>query len=203
MKAMNHKSYFCLSPNNLSEAMEFAKLVASSNLVPRHFQGKPGDILIAIQMGSELNLPPLQALQNIAVINGRPCLWGDALLAVVKAHPEFEYLKEYEENQTAVCQVKRKNQPEHTATFSQADAAKAQLANKPGPWQQYPKRMRQMRARAFALRDTFPDALKGIAVAEEVQDTLPAFPAGASKSLNTSSNHKLGAAAAKDKLSMS
>lgn len=54
------------------------------------------------------------------------------------------------------------------------DARKAGLAGKQGPWTSYPKRMRQMRARAFALRDVFPDVLRGMPVAEELMDT----PAG-------------------------
>ena len=44
------------------------------------------------------------------------------------------------------------------------------VAGKQGPWTQYPKRMRQMRARAFALRDVFADILKGMPIAEELQD---------------------------------
>ena len=51
------------------------------------------------------------------------------------------------------------------------DAKAAGLLGKQGPWTQYPKRMRQMRARAFAVRDVFPDVLKGLPVAEEVMDT--------------------------------
>ena len=51
-----------------------------------------------------------------------------------------------------------------------ADAKTAGLIGKQGPWTQYPKRMRQMRARAFALRDVFPDVLRGMPVAEELQD---------------------------------
>ena len=53
------------------------------------------------------------------------------------------------------------------------DAKRAGLYGKQGPWQQYPKRMLQMRARAWALRDVFPDVLRGVHVAEEAQD-LPA-----------------------------
>ncbi|OGO94864.1 MAG: hypothetical protein A3F10_05510 [Coxiella sp. RIFCSPHIGHO2_12_FULL_42_15] len=144
--------------------------------MPKNFSGKSGDVLIAVQMGMELGLKPLQSLQNIAVINGRPCLWGDALLAVVKAHPDFEYIQETEENETAICRIKRKNEPEHIATFSQNDAIRAGLASKEGPWRQYPKRMRQLRARSFALRDVFPDALRGIQMAEEVNDYIDVTP---------------------------
>src|SRR3546814_4979258 len=50
------------------------------------------------------------------------------------------------------------------------DAKKAGRAGKQGPWSQYPQRMRQMRARAWAMRDGFADVLKGIGIAEEVRD---------------------------------
>lgn len=53
------------------------------------------------------------------------------------------------------------------------DAAKAGLKGKQGPWTQYPKRMMQMRARSWALRDVFPDVLRGMPVAEEVMDYAP------------------------------
>ena len=118
-----------LTPSNLTEAMEYAKLIASSAIVPKAYQGKPSDILVAVQMGAELGLKPIQALQNIAVINSRPSVYGDALLALVQVHPSFEDIKEWfdEKTNTACCTVKRKNQSEHTASFSSEDAKKAGL----------------------------------------------------------------------------
>ncbi len=50
------------------------------------------------------------------------------------------------------------------------DAKRAGLWGKGGPWTAYPKRMLQMRARGFALRDAFPDVLKGMISVEEAQD---------------------------------
>jgi hypothetical protein len=166
---------FSLNPSTMAEALEMANLMADSDMVPEDFKGKPGNVLVAVQMGSEVGLPAVQAIQNIAVINGRPALWGDAALAVVKAHSAFESIKETldESTMTAMCTIKRKNEEARTVTFSQSDAEKAGLWSKKGPWTQYPKRMLQMRARSFALRDVFPDALKGIAIAEEVRDIPP------------------------------
>lgn len=164
---------FDLSPKSLAEAMELANILAASSIVPKDFQNNAGNILVAIQWGMELGLKPMQAMQNIAVINGRPCIWGDALLAIVQSYSACEYVKETfdSESMTAFCEVKRKSDPEaHTTSFSINDANVAGLTTKPGPWQQYPKRMLQMRARAYALRDKFSDALKGIPIAEEVQD---------------------------------
>ena len=166
-------SGFGLVPQNMAEAMQLADVLASSDLVPRDYQRKPGNILVAVQWGAEVGLKPLQALQNIAVINGRPSLWGDAIVALVRGSGLLEYMQETHDGDTAVCTVKRRGQPEEVRTFSQADAKAAGLAGKPGPWTQYPARMRQMRARAFALRDVFADVLKGLAVAEELQD-MPA-----------------------------
>jgi hypothetical protein len=162
------------TPTNLSEAMALAKMIAQSDLAPKDYKGKPGNVLIAMQFGAELGVAPMQSVQNIAVINGRPSLWGDLALALVQKNPEYEWHKEYYkgegEGKFAVCEIKRKGHELSVKTFSVADAKKAALWNKAGPWQQYPDRMLQMRARAFAIRDRFADALKGLSIGEEVMD---------------------------------
>lgn len=168
-------SYGILNPTNLKEAMEMAEMMSRSTIIPKDFANNPGNIVVAMQWGMELGLAPLQAMQNIAVINGRPSLWGDAMIALVRASVVCEYVKEeYSgegENFTAVCRVKRTDQDnEEVRTFSMADARQAGLLGKQGPWQQYPKRMLQLRARGFALRDMFADVLKGMASAEEQRD---------------------------------
>lgn len=164
-----------LQPQNLKEAMEFSKMIASSEMIPINYRNKPNDVLCAIQWGNEIGLAPLQALQNIAVINGRPSLWGDSLVAVCKSHPDFRGIEEnyIEEEDKAVCVVKRNVAGTIETTkgsFSYKDAQQANLTNKQGPWKQYPKRMLQLRARGFALRDAFPDAIKGIITTEEAMD---------------------------------
>jgi hypothetical protein len=162
---------FDLSPQTFEQALTFSQYLADSDMVPKDFKGKPGNCLVAIQWGAELGLKPLQALQNLAIINGRPSLWGDAVIALVRSSPVCEYVIETDDGQTASCKVKRRGEPEQVRTFSMEDAQAAGLAGKQGPWAQYPKRMRQMRARAFALRDVFADVLRGLPVAEELMDT--------------------------------
>jgi hypothetical protein len=171
-KALTRQEPNTFAPTTLTEAKEFGEMVASSSFAPQQYQGKPHDIVIAIQMGMELGLAPMQALQNIAVVNGRPSLWGDAALAVCRAHPECEDVVETYDSaaQVATCVVKRRRCEPTTRTFSVQDAKLAQLWGKRGPWTQYPQRMLQMRARGFALRDAFPDALRGLITREEAQD---------------------------------
>lgn len=166
-----------LSPQTFEQAMTFSQYLADSDMVPKDYRGKPGNCLIAMQWGAEVGLKPLQALQNIAVINGRPSLWGDSVLAIVLASPLCEYVKESDDGSTATCRVKRRGEEEAEFTFSMDDARTAGLLSKPGPWTQYPKRMRKMRARAFALRDKFADVLRGMAIAEEAMDA-PEKPMG-------------------------
>lgn len=165
---------FSLAPSSFAEAQQFAKLIAESDMVPKDFKGKPGNVLVAVQMGSEVGLPPMQALQNIAVINGRPCIWGDAAIALARVHPDFENIDESftgsGEGLTAVCAIKRRGQKAQTRTFSVTDAKRAKLWGKSGPWTDYPQRMLQMRARSWAIRDVFADAMKGISIREELED---------------------------------
>lgn len=163
---------FDLSPQSFDQAMTFASMLAESDLVPKDFKGKPGNCLIAMQWGSELGLKPLQAIQNIAPINGRPTLWGDAMLALVRSSPLCESVVEgWHADGTAFCRVKRRGEQEQERTFSDEDAKLAGLLGKAGPWTTNRKRMKQLRARAFALRDVFTDVLRGMAMAEEVMDT--------------------------------
>lgn len=164
---------FSLQPANLNEAMQMAEMLSRSQMVPKTYQNKPQDTLVAMMMGSELGLNPIQALQNIAVVNGKPSIYGDALLALVMNHPRFGGHEEsFEEStMTATCTVWRKGeQKSHSVSYSQLDAEKAGLWGKQGPWSQYPKRMLMWRARGYALRDKFADALGGLITVEEAQD---------------------------------
>ncbi len=164
------------APATMGEAMEFSKMLAESSMVPRAYQGKPQDIMVCVQWGYELGLAPMQALQNIAVINGKPSVYGDAMMALVQASAVCDGVDESFEGTdgtgdfAAVCVARRKGRNPVIVRFSVNDAKRAGLWGKQGPWQAYPKRMLQMRARGFALRDAFPDVLKGLIPAEEAAD---------------------------------
>jgi hypothetical protein len=161
---------------SLQEARDFAEMLAKSDLVPKDYRGKPGDIVIAMQYGLELGVPPLQALQNITVINGRTSVWGDLVPAIVLAQPDCEDFKEDKpqgedpDKWVATCTIIRRGKSPFVQTFSWADAKRAGLAGKSGPWAQYPKRQLQMRARGFCARDAYPDRFKGLITSEEAFD---------------------------------
>ena len=160
--------------NTLEDALIFAKAVIDSGMAPRGMDTQQ-KILIAIQMGAEIGLSPMAALQNIAVINGRPTVWGDAVPAVCSSLVE-DYKDEMFGSMGSDdwgCRVtlKRKGRAEPISrSFTIADAKKAGLWGKQGPWAQYPNRMLLMRARTFAYRDACPDAMRGLLTAEEAVD---------------------------------
>lgn len=163
-----------LTPTTFGEAMQFSEALAKSTMVPREYQRSPANILVAIQWGAELGLSPLQAVQSIAVINGKPSVYGDALLALVRGSPLCEDVIEHIEgegdNRVAICEARRKGSAPVIGRFSVADARRAGLWEKAGSWKQYPERMLQWRARGFALRDAFADILRGVISAEEAGD---------------------------------
>lgn len=167
-------------PTTIGEVKLLADYLQKSEMVPKDYRGKPENCIAAILMGTRLGLDPMQSLRSICVINGRASLFGDGMLAVVMSHRDFQGIRETFEPEagelaklTAVCKVLRRGVGEVVRSFSWEDAVKAGLDKKPGPWKEYPKRMLQMRARGFACRDAFPDALSGMETAEEMMDRQP------------------------------
>ena len=166
-----------LVPDNIESAFRLANaLAASGDMVPKAFQGNPNATMAAIARGMEIGLAPMQALSSIAVINGRASIWGDALPALMQRaghHIDVEYEGEGE-RLTAVATLTRGDTNKQVVRrFSIADAKRAGLLGKQGPWQQYPQRMIAHRARSWAIRDGAADALMGLGVAEEVSDYGP------------------------------
>jgi len=164
-----------LVPQSLDEAFRVSQAIAASNMAPKGMD-RPEQIMVAIMAGAELGLAPFQALQSFAVVNGRPTLWGDGLMAVARAQgiQANETLEGEGEAMVATCSVTRPDTGEViTRSFSVPDAKRASLWGKAGPWQSYPRRMLQMRARAWALRDGCADMLRGFQVREEVEDYAP------------------------------
>jgi hypothetical protein len=164
-----------LVPKGFEEAMKIAEVLATSGVVPQGLVNKPQACFVAISFGMEVGLPPMQAVQNIMVVNGRPSIWGDAALALVFGSG---VVKDVEEDAPDValeqgygrCRVALSNGRVVERRFSIDEAKKAKLWTKTGPWQDYPGRMLQMRARSWALRDACPHVLKGMTIREEAQD---------------------------------
>ena len=177
---------FSLVPKDLGEAMKLADLIANSDLAPKDYKGKPGNVLIAVQLGQEIGLSPMSAIQSIAVINGKPSLYGDvgkALLLSKGFIIEESDIKTIKEQGFATCKITRLGHPVCVRTFGIDNAKTAKLWGKEGPWTTNPERQMAWRAFWFAARDIAADVLKGLMGAEEVADYIenditPAADAG-------------------------
>jgi len=171
--------------NSLEEMFIFAGAVLDSGLAPAAFKTKQA-ILVAIQYGAELGLPPMAALQNICVIQGRPTVWGDAVGGIANASGLIE---DYADETVGVegtdawgyrVTIKRKDRAKPIVrTFTVGDAKKAGLWQKrgkegqPTPWVTHPDRMLLARARTFAYRDAVPETMRGLVTTEEARERPP------------------------------
>ena len=178
------KSGFSLVAGNFEEAMKIANMLAGSKLVPQQYQGHPEDVLIACSWGESLGLKPLSALNAIAVVNGRPQLFGDALKALIMKHGTIE---ENWDNEQGVWTMTahRKGFPDVTWSYGYNDAIAAGHvsynpqsntfglgARKSEAWVKYTKRMCQLKCRNFVIRDAFPDVIQGIDIEGSDDDVM-------------------------------
>lgn len=156
-------------PTTKEDLYKLAEMYAKSNLTPACFRGKSADIVIAWSLGFPLGLNMMQCLLGIAVINGRPSLWGDVLNGLILSQLDLEIFDEvFDKNKFEwTCTIKRKGRNKIVRTFSKEDAVVAGLWDDPSKkhtWGKYPKRMVQMRCRGFCVRDAYADKLCGLGV---------------------------------------
>lgn len=182
-------------PSDFDQAARIARAAVMAGFRPLSTPyGKPeptqdeqeAAAVMIIMSGLELGLPPTQALEVIAIINGRRCVYGDGIPALLwsSGFKLSEKIEGTGDDRVASCTVVRPDGEEITRTFSVTQAKKARLwdtreqvpkyngGTKPNdsPWYKYDERMLQMRARGWASRDGAPDVLRGLRVAEEERD---------------------------------
>lgn len=162
--------------NTLTEIHSFATMVCKTDLVPKAYKGKSEDATIAIIFGMEIGLPPMASLQNIALVNGSPSVYGDAQLSLVQASGKYEWHKSSykgtfpNDDFTAIFEVKRVGATESVVKeYSIADAKRAGLWGKAGTWTTNPKLMLLYKPKSYALREAFADTLKGMKSNEELE----------------------------------
>ena len=76
-------------------AQRIAKSLASSTLVPQQFQGQQGyaNCLVALEIAGRMNLSPLQVMQNLHIIHGRPSWSSQFIIALINGCGRFEPLQ--------------------------------------------------------------------------------------------------------------
>jgi hypothetical protein len=120
-----------------------------------------------ILKGREIGVPPMQALSHIHVINGKPTLSAELMLAqILKYHPRTKISSPERSGERCTIKVQREGSEPSTFTFSMADAQSAGVMNNP-TWKKYPRAMLHARCVSEMARSLFPDAIAGVSYCPE------------------------------------
>lgn len=158
---------------SVPDRMRYAEALSGSSLLPRDYVGKPANVLLAIEYGAALGIPPMTAIQGVHVINGKPTASAGLIGALVRK--AGHRLRVTGDDRHAVCEIVRADDPDFTFrsewTWDRAVAAK--LTGK-DTWKAYPAAMLKARAITECARDACPEALAGVAYTpEELGDDSP------------------------------
>lgn len=161
------------APGALSERIQYAETLAESSLLPKQFQKQPANVLMAIEYGNSLELSPIQAIQEITVINGKPTASANLIGALVRKAGHRLRVKADTATKTAVAQITRHDDPEYVyeVRWDMERAKSAGLTGKDN-WKNYPEAMLKARAITEVAREACPEALMGINYTrEELEDS--------------------------------
>lgn len=145
---------------------EQAQSLLVSGYLPKGIT-KPEQVILIMLKGRELNIPPLQALSHIHVINGKPCMSAELMLAqIYRLHPKTVFKFKERSNERCILEAKRENHGVETFQWSIDDARKAGLLQNP-TWNKYPRAMLHARVVSEMARSLFPDAIAGVSYTPE------------------------------------
>jgi hypothetical protein len=76
--------------SDFEKAAKMAAFLSKSTFIPRQFQNKPSDCLIAMQMAASLRVTPFEVMKGIYVIDGKPAFTAQFALALVNRFGPFD-----------------------------------------------------------------------------------------------------------------
>jgi hypothetical protein len=162
-----------LAPRTLDDVVRLAEVMLASRLLPEGLRTVE-QVAVVVMYGMELGLSPMQSVRLIHVIKGKPCPSADLVGSLAVQTPACEYLTLVESTpERATYEAKRRGSPKVvTMSFTLAEAKAAGLAGKE-VWRQYPAAMLRARALVAICRATFPEAVAGLHIPDEIEDSAP------------------------------
>lgn len=156
-----------LTPAAVEARLRYANALSEATIIPDVYRGQPANVLVAIETGTALGIPPTQALQSLISIKGRVTMSADLMAAVVRRAGHRLRVLEHDGKVTA--EIVRADDPDFTyrVTWDRAKAERAGLWGQRGPWSQYPGQMLRSRAVTEVCRQAASDALMGVTYAPE------------------------------------
>lgn len=147
----------------LQDQMAFAKAVCQSDIIPTVYRGKPANILVAVGYGAPLGLTPMQSLQDISVINGKPTASASFIASHVRMAGHKLRVKKDEKALSVTATIVRSDDPDYpiSVTRDKAWAQQMGLLNKDN-YRKQPLTMLTWRAITAVAREACPEILYGV-----------------------------------------
>lgn len=166
-----------LSDNNkLNTALAVAEELSKSDIIPKEFQKKPANCLIAVELANRLKASPFQVMQNMDVIYGRPALRSSFVIACINNSGKIIGSLKFEMNEKATkCRawaIEKETGSRLTGPTVTMDMAEKEgwLTKNGSKWKTMPDLMLRYRAAAFFGRLYCPEILNGMYTDDEVTD---------------------------------
>lgn len=164
----------------MADAHALAKAVASTQMIPKHFQGKPDEVAAAMLYGASLGLDPMQSVRQIYVVHGQAALYARAMDALVKGAGHETWTVETSDESVTVAGRRRGSANIEKSTWTLERAKKAGYTNNE-KYRTDPQAMLYSKALSEVCRKIAPDVLNGVYAVEELQmerwNERPAAPA--------------------------
>ena len=164
--------------DNFIMAMQMAKALASSTIVPATFQKNDANCLIAIEQAQRLRVSPLMVMQNLYVIQGRPSWSSKFLIAAINNSGKFDMELQFEETKDKdgkpysclAWTTKNGRRVEGMTVDMEMAKAEGWLGKNGSKWKTMPQLMLRYRAASFFSSLNCPELTMGLYTKEEMQD---------------------------------
>ena len=164
--------------DNFIMAMQMAKALAESTIVPQTYQNNPSNCLIAIEQAQRMNISPLMVMQNLYPIQGRPSWSSKFLIASINASHKFDIELQYDETKDkdgkpyscVAWTMKNGRRVEGMEVNMQMAKDEGWLGKNGSKWKTMPQLMLRYRAASFFSSLNCPELTMGIYTKEEIED---------------------------------
>jgi hypothetical protein len=152
---------------SIKPMLEFATHLVRSGFLPTAIK-TPEQAVAIILTGNELGIPPMQALRQIHVIQGKPTMSAELMLGFAYSRiPGFVCNITESNAERCIVQITRPNHAPYTHCFTILDAKNMGLTGKDN-WNKQPAVMLRWRCISGALKVIAPDAIAGFLTPEEL-----------------------------------
>lgn len=162
-----------------NHSQRVAVMMAKSNLVPENYRGEKNipNVLIALEMANRIGASPLQVMQNLYIVHGKPSWSSQFIIAAINSCGKFSPLR-YDvegDGDKLSCvawaydkDTKEKLEaPRITMAMAKAEGWTTKNGSK---WKTMPELMIRYRAAAFFGRLYAPEIMMGMHTIEEIDD---------------------------------